>query len=146
MVEALIVIGLLLVGIQCIWGMYRFCLVQHRVQLAARAEAWGRSLDGCDGANFGGALSALSGRPPDREVNDVEGLRKDSDEPPGWLGLGGAPEGAATLDLPGIVFGRTAVRSTQSFACNERGNPTPLSLGSGADAVGNNVMNATSAD
>ena len=56
MVEALIVIGLLLVGIQCSGGMYRFCLVQHRVQLAARAEAWGRSLDGCDGANLGGAL------------------------------------------------------------------------------------------
>jgi len=140
MVEALIVIALLLLGVQCTWGMYQLSLHQHRAQLQARSDAWASALEGCDTLSISGVVSALTKSGSQTEVDDVGGLARESEQAPGWLAFGTATPGSAQLDLPPTILDTTEVRSTQKFACNERGGQGPLSLVGGFDGVISNVM------
>jgi hypothetical protein len=139
-VEALIVIGLIMVALQCSWGLYRFCLFQHRAKLEARAAAWESALEGCGESKLGGVLGALS---DSNDGNDVGGMRDDSDRPPDWVQVQPANDGTVSLDLPAELFGRSHVAANQHFACNERGNHAPLQL-IGADNARQGALDASS--
>lgn len=139
-VEALVVIGMIVVAMQCTWGLYRYCLFKHRAQLAARASAWESALHGCGESKLGGVLGALS---QSSDGEDVNALRKDTEQAPPWVEVQAAEEGTVTLDLPEVIFGQGQVQATQSFACNEQGNHQPLAL-VGADNPSETALGASS--
>jgi hypothetical protein len=125
-VEALIVIGLIIVCMQCIWGMYRFCLFQHQAHVDARQQAWEQALTGCGDPDVGGPLNGLSKSASD--PSDVGGLKAEGDSAPGWFGVISAPASTVSLDLPEEIFGKTTVVSEEKFACNEKGGKKELDL------------------
>jgi hypothetical protein len=139
-IEALVVIGLIVVAMQCTWGLYRYCLFKHRAQLAARVSAWETALRGCGESKLGGVLGALS---QSSDGQDVGGMRKDTQEAPPWVQVQAAEDGTVTLDLPEVIFGQGHVQATQNFACNEQGNHEPLAL-VGADNPSETALGASS--
>jgi len=139
LVESLIVIGLLITSLECIWMLYRFCLYQHQAQLEARAAAWQTAANGCGESKLGGVLGSLAGA---SEASDVGGLRESGDSAPGWVAVSRADEGTARLDLPAPLLGKGAVSARQHFACNEKGNHAPLQL-IGADGAREGALEAS---
>jgi hypothetical protein len=139
-VEGLTVIGLMFVAIECSWGLYRFCMFQHRAQLEARTAAWEASLQGCGESQLGGILGALS---TSDDGNNVSGLSENSQDAPGWVNVQPATDGTVGIDLPAELFGRTRVAANQHFACNEAGNHQPLEL-IGGEATRQSALDSSS--
>jgi hypothetical protein len=140
-VEALIVIGLVIVCMQCIWGMYRFCMFQHKAQVDVRQMAWEKALKGCGDPDVGGPLNGLSKSATD--PSDVGGLRSDSESAPSWFGIIQTAPETVSLPLPEEVFGKTAVASQESFACNEKGGKKELDLAGAAPDTDTTMRDAT---
>lgn len=139
-VEALIVIGLIVVAMQCIWWMFQFTLFKHRAYVEANQKAWERALKGCADPEVDGPLKSLSksaGNP-----SDVGGLRADSETAPSWFGIGSAGVSTVDLPLPQEVFGKSTVVAKAEFACNEKGGKKPLSLGGGGPSEDQAISDA----
>ena len=140
-VEALIVIGLVIVCMQCIWGMYRFCMFQHKAQVDVRQMAWEKALKGCGDPDVGGPLNGLSKSAA--EPSEISGLRSDSETAPSWFGIIQTSPETVSLPLPEEVFGKSAVASQESFACNEKGGKGELDLAGAAPDTDTTMRDAT---
>src|SRR6187399_860169 len=79
-VEALTVIGMIIVCMQCIWWMYEYCLFQHRAQVEARQKAWETALKGCGDPDPKGPMSSIGGDP-----TSIGGISDGSGDPPSWF-------------------------------------------------------------
>lgn len=129
-VEALTVISLVLVCMQCIWWMYEYCLFQHRAMVEARQKAWESALKGCGEADPKSSMSSMGDG-----ANNIGGIGADtSDNPPGWFATLMGSEETVSLDLPEEIFGESVVGAKQKFACNEKGGKSELELVGGDDA------------
>jgi hypothetical protein len=128
-VEALTVIGLILVCMQCIWWMYEYCLFQHRAHVEARQKAWEVALKGCGDPDPKGPMSSISPDP-----TSIGEISDGSSDPPGWFAVITGAEQEVSLDLPEEVFGSSVVGAKQKFACNEKGGKQELQLIGGDDS------------
>jgi hypothetical protein len=143
-VEALIVIGLIVVGMQCIWGMYRYCMFQHKAQVDVRQAAWEKALKGCGDPDVGGPLNGLSKSATD--PSEIGGLRADSESAPSWFAVIQAAPETVSLPLPEEIFGKSAVASQEGFACNEKGKHKELDLAGAAPDTDTTMRDATQTD
>ncbi len=139
-VEALLVIGLIVVCLQCVWGVYLYCLFQHRARVEARQKAWESSLAGCEDPPMNGILSSLS---RSHTSSEVSGLKSDSEEAPGWMQIGKGERSTVTLDLAEAVFGHATVGATEQFACNEQGGKNELEVSGGGPDADRTIHDAT---